>query len=461
MKIPLAIAFLAVLDGLASTAPAAENRPPNLIVIITDDLGYADTGFNGCKDIPTPHIDSIASNGARFTDGYVTYAVCSPSRAGLLTGRYQQRFGHERNPKWSPGNPKSGLPLSETTLADALGKSGYHTGAIGKWHLGCHPDLHPLKRGFRGFFGHLAGGHRYFPDELTLRETRQAKHEGDSYQLWIERDNTPVRTSKYLTDEFSDEAVRFIGNHHAKPFFLYLAYNAPHTPLQAGKKYLSRFPHIGNERRRTYAAMVSAVDDGIGRILAELREHGIENHTMLVFHSDNGGPTGDNASDNGPLRGAKGSPWEGGIRVPFAMQWPQQIPKGLVYRHPVSSLDIFATIAGPAGVTPHPERPLDGVDLLPYLNGAKTDAPHQAIFLRMFDKGTYAVRSGDLKLVIEAKGRKPELYDLAKDIGERDNLAATRPDDLARLEKLRLAWDARLVPPAFAGLNTGKKPKAK
>lgn len=451
----------AVIGCMSSAQGAPGERPPNLIVIMTDDQGYADVGFNGCKDIPTPHIDSIAANGVRFTDGYVSYAVCSPSRAGFLTGRYQQRFGHERNPQWSPNNRQSGLPLSETTLADALGKAGYQTGLIGKWHLGCHPDLHPLKRGFHEFFGHLGGGHRYFPEELTLKNTNQAKDEGDSYRLWILRDDTPVRTTKYLTDEFSDEAARFIEKHKARPFFLYLAYNAPHSPLQASEKYLARFPNIQNEKRRTYAAMVSAVDDGVGQVLDALRKHGLEENTMIVFLSDNGGPTDDNASDNRPLRGTKGTPWEGGIRVPFAMQWPKRIPKGLVYRNPVISLDIFATIAGQADIPPNPERPLDGVNLIPFLNGKKTSAPHDAIFLRMFDKGAYAVRSGNLKLVIEAKKSDATLYDLSKDIGEKSNLATSRAEDLEALDKKRVEWDAQLIPPVFEGLKMKKGGNAK
>jgi arylsulfatase A-like enzyme len=460
-KITATILLAAVIGCMTSVQGAPEGRPPNLIVIMTDDQGYADVGFNGCKDIPTPHIDSIAANGVRFTDGYVSYAVCSPSRAGFLTGRYQQRFGHERNPEWNPDDRRSGLPLSETTLADALGKAGYQTGLIGKWHLGCHPDLHPLKRGFHEFFGHLGGGHRYFPEELTLKNTNQAKGEGDSYRLWILRDDTPVRTTKYLTDEFSDEAVRFIEKHKAKPFFLYLAYNAPHSPMQASEKYLARFPDIKNEKRKTYAAMVSAVDDGVGQILATLRDHGLEENTMVVFLSDNGGPTPDNASDNHPLRGTKGQPWEGGIRVPFAMQWPKRIPKGLVYQKPVIALDIFATIAGQAEIPPDPERPLDGVNLIPYINGEKSGAPHDEIFLRMFDKGAYAVRSGNLKLVIEAKNRDATLYDLSKDIAEKNNLAASRAEDLEALEKKRVQWDAQLIPPVFEGLKMKKGGNAK
>lgn len=461
MKRTLLHALLLSLCGCFPPARAVSaERPPNLLVIMTDDQGYHDVGFNGCKDILTPHLDSIAANGVRFPNGYVSYAVCSPSRAGFLTGRYEQRFGHERNPEWQPDNPASGLPRTEKTLADVLGKAGYQSGVIGKWHLGAHPDLHPLKRGFNEFFGHLGGGHRYLPEELTIRDTTKAKNEAESYRLWIMRDHTPVRTKGYLTDEFSDEAVAFVERHKQKPFFLYLAYNAPHAPLQATDKYLSRFPDIKNEKRRTYAAMVSAVDDGVGRILAKLRELDLEKNTLVVYLSDNGGPTADNASNNDPLRGGKGSPWEGGIRVPFAAQWPGKIPKGLVYQNPVISLDVFATIAALAHAPLDPARPLDGVNLIPYLTGAETSAPHRAIYLRMFDRGSYAVRGGDLKLVIPEKGAGPKLYDLARDIAETRDLAALKPAELAALEKMRVEWDSQLVPPVFEGLRDHKKAKA-
>jgi arylsulfatase A-like enzyme len=442
-------------------ASTATNPSPSLIVILTDDQGYADVGFNGCKDIPTPNLDSIARNGVRFTSGYVSFSVCSPSRAGLLTGRYQQRFGHERNPRFQPENRQSGLPLTETTLADTLGKVGYRSGIIGKWHLGAHPDLHPLQRGFQEFFGMLGGGHRYFPEELTLKETSQARSqsEEDSYRLWILRDHEPVKTTQYLTDEFSDEAVRFIARNKARPFFLYLAYNAPHGPLQATEKYLSRFPNIKNPNRRTYAAMVSAVDDGVGRVLAELRKQGLEDQTLVFYLSDNGGPMQANASNNDPLRGAKGSPWEGGIRVPFAAQWPGHVPKGLVYEKPVISLDIFATVAALANAPANPARPLDGVNLMPYLTGKQSGDPHGAIYLRMFDKGAFAVRSGDHKLVIPGKGSEAELYNLIRDIGESKNLAAAEPDVVKELEKRRVTWNEQLAEPVFEGLlqtNTKK-----
>lgn len=440
-------------------APAATPARPNLIVILTDDQGFGDVGFNGCPDIPTPNIDAIARHGVQFTSGYVSFPVCSPSRAGLLTGRYEQRFGHERNPRFEPDNRQSGLPLSETTLADALGRVGYRSGIIGKWHLGAHPDLHPLRRGFNEFFGLLGGGHRYLPDELTIREGRDAHSEADSYRLWILRDYEPVRTTQYLTDEFSDEAVRFIARHKDHPFFLYLAYNAPHAPLQATEKYLSRFAGIKDPRRRTYAAMVSAVDDGVGRLMAELRRQGLEENTLVFFLSDNGGPTDANASSNAPLRGHKSDPWEGGIRVPFVAQWPGHLPAGRKYDQPVISLDIFATMAALAGAPTDPARPLDGVDLMPYATGARSGPPHEAIYLRKFDQGVFAVRRGDHKLVIPRQGAPAQLFNLAQDIGESHNLAANEARLLAELDNLRAAWNAQLVPPVFRGLV--EEPRAK
>lgn len=439
---------------------ARADRPPNLIIIMTDDQGYHDVGFNGCADIPTPHLDSIARNGVRFTDGYVAYSVCSPSRAALLTGRYGQRYGYERNPRFQPDNPKSGLDRSETTLADALQGSGYRTGIIGKWHLGAHPDFHPLRRGFHEFYGHLGGGHRYQPEELTLDDPLLARTEAESYRTWLNLDYTPVRPASYLTDEFSSAAVEFIDRHHAAPFFLFLAYNAPHAPLQATPARLERFAHLANERRRTYAAMVSAVDDGVGRVLEELRKHDLMRDTLIFFLSDNGGPTADNASSNQPLRATKGSLWEGGIRVPFAAQWPGHIPAGRVYSQPVISMDIFATMAALVSPPVTPGRPLDGVNLLPFLTGDKTGAPHEALFLRMFDRGAFAVRSGTYKLVIPAAGAPAELYDLGRDIAEARNLAASHPEIVIDLDRRRKEWVSQLIDPVFEGLETAPRPTA-
>lgn len=441
----------------ASLSKAGDAGKPNLIVIMADDLGYWDVGFNGCTDIPTPGIDSIAANGIKFSNGYVSYSVCSPSRAGFITGRYQQRFGHERNPLYRPNDPTSGLPLSETTIADSLGKVGYHCGVIGKWHLGAHKKYHPLNRGFDEFYGHLGGGHRYFPEDLSIKDGTKVSTEAESYRTWIVRGYTPVKPTKYLTDEFSDEAVSFVERNHDKPFFLFLSYNAPHTPMQATEKYLSRFANIKDKKRRTYAGMVSAVDDGVGRLLEKVRELKLENNTMIFFLSDNGGPTKKNASINLPLRGGKSDVWEGGFRVPFAVQWPGKLGKGKVYDNPIISLDIFASIAWLADSPIDPKRPLDGVNLIPYLTGKNGGVPHDVIYLRKFDQGRFAVRRGDNKLVIPYADAEPQLYDLDADLAETKDIAYRNPKKVAELEELRKKWNAQLVEPVFKGLFSVKK----
>lgn len=449
--------FMALMVSvLHSPNTFADKTAPNLIVIMADDLGYADVGFNGCRDIPTPHIDSIANDGVRFSSGYVAYGVCGPSRAGFMTGRYGQRFGFERNPLYRPNDPNMGLPTNETTIADALSGVGYRCGVVGKWHLGAHKNLHPLKRGFHEFFGHLGGGHVYFPEELTIRESADAKDEGQSYRTWILHNHAPVQTTGYLTDEFSDAAVRFVRSSSEQPFFLFLAYNAPHTPLQASDKYLSRFPDLEG-KRKTYAAMVSAVDDGVGRVLQTLHELKIEDNTLVFFLSDNGGPTTKNGSRNTPLRGNKGDVWEGGYRVPFAARWPTVLPRGHVYDHPVSSLDIFATIAACNDIETDPDRPLDGVNLIPWVTGLNPGPPHDAIYLRQFDAQRFAIRSGDHKLVIPFGKATPQLYNLKEDIAETTNLVAHDPDRVQSLQSSLDSWTKELVEPRFAGLKTAQK----
>ena len=359
----------------------AEKNHPNVIVIMTDDLGYVDVGFNGSKDIPTPNIDRIAQNGVKFTNGYTPYAVCSPSRAGFITGRYQQRFGYERNAQYRPNDPNMGLPQTEKTIPEVIGQSGYTSGIIGKWHLGAHISNHPLNRGFDFFYGHLGGGHRYFPEELTIKDSYSFSDEPMSYRSWIMRDHVPEKTDEYLTDEFSNEAVSFVERNQDRPFFLYLAYNAPHGPLQATQKYLDRFDHIKNKKRKTYAAMVSAVDDGVGHLLNKLEALNISENTMIFFLSDNGGPEPKNGSNNGPLREGKSSIYEGGNRIPFAMQWPAQITP-MVYEYPISSLDILPTIAEWTNTPISADRPLDGVNIIPYLKGEKQGRPHQTLYVK-------------------------------------------------------------------------------
>jgi arylsulfatase A-like enzyme len=424
----LALAALAALAFAAPPSPAAER--PNVVIILADDLGYADVGFQGCKDIPTPNIDALAKAGTRFTSGYVSGPYCSPTRAGLLTGRYQTRFGHEFNPA---GGGSAGLPVSETTIADRLKAAGYATGWVGKWHLGAAETFHPQKRGFDEAFGFLGGAHGYFP----------AKGKGAP----ILRGEKNAMETEYLTDAFAREAVAFVDRHTKGPFFLYLAFNAVHTPMDATDERLKKFGHIQDARRRTYAAMTLALDEAVGRVLAKLRDDKLADNTLVVFFSDNGGPTmvgtTINGSSNAPLRGSKRTTLEGGIRVPFSMTWPGKIPAGKVYDHPVIQLDVLPTALAAAGVQPKPEWKLDGVNLLPHLGGEAKGAPHTALYWRFGQQ--MAIRKGDWKLVkydTAAEGGKGtsavRLYNLADDIAEKTDLGAKEPE---RVKELRAAWD--------------------
>jgi arylsulfatase A-like enzyme len=365
-----------LLAGAGVCAQSSDR--PNIVLIVADDLGYSDVGFNGCSDIPTPNIDRIAAQGVRFDAGYVCFSVCSPSRAGMLTGRYPQRFGYERNVLYIPDDPAMGLSRDEELFPGRLQQAGYRTTLLGKWHLGAHPDLHPLKRGFSEWYGFLGGGHQYHPDSLRIKDPMQVFSEEGSYRTWMNRDQEPEKEGDYLTDALSREAANFIERNRQHPFFFYLAYNAPHTPLQATPARLEKFKQIQDKQRRTYAAMVSAVDDGVGRVLETLDKHGLASNTMVIFLSDNGGPLHHNGSRNGDLRGMKGTLFEGGIRVPFAIRWPGRIPAGITYTKPVISLDIAATIAGQVSGQSRPKYALDGTDLIPFLTGPAQGAPHEA-----------------------------------------------------------------------------------
>ncbi|MBL8213468.1 MAG: sulfatase [Bryobacterales bacterium] len=430
-------AFLAAL-GSAAAIPAFQTRKPNIVHIVADDLGYAEIGVQGCKDIPTPAIDSIAKNGVRFTSGYVSCPVCSPTRAGLLTGRYQQRFGHELNPgPATQAEENFGLPLDQVTLPQVLRDLGYRTGHVGKWHLGYKPEYHPNKRGFDESFGFPGGAHAYLD--------RRAADEQNA----VNRNGTPVDEKAYLTDAFAREAVAFVDRHAKEPFYLYLPFNAVHAPLQATQKYLDRFANISDERRRTYAAMMVAMDDAIGAVLARLRHHRIEDDTLVIFHSDNGGPTMQTTSSNGPLHGFKGQTYEGGIRVPFLMQWKRRLKRGVVDDRPIISLDIFPTCVAAAGGKPAAN--LDGVDLLPYLTGARKEAPHEALFWRF--GAQWAVRKGDWKLIESIDGVR--LFHLTQDLGETKDLAAAEPGKAKELQAAYDAWNASNIAPRWGTRRAG------
>ena len=433
----------------------SNDNPPNIIVIISDDQGYADVGFHGSKEIFTPNIDRIANNGVFFTEGYVSYAVCSPSRAGLITGRYQNRFGYTRNILLAPKDSLMGLPLTEQTLPEVLNNVNYKTKAIGKWHLGAHESLVPEKRGFDEFFGFLIGGHRYFPDDLTLNDLTAARRQMSGYITRIYDNGKRIDTKKYLTEELSDNAVKFIDDNSDNPFFMYLSYNAPHTPLQATQRDLERNSHIDIEKRRTYAAMVSSMDDGIGLILDKLEEKNISDNTIVIFFSDNGGVEWYNFSDNGPLRGIKGDFFEGGIRVPFAMQWPKKIRAGIKYDKPIIALDIFATVASAAKAEKYIKNKIDGVNLLPYLNGDKNESPHEYLYWKNPDKDIDVVRDERYKY-LRIKNEE-YVFDLKNDMSEESNIIDTSKPIYNRLKSKFKEWEKDMIDPIFMDLGMGKE----
>lgn len=447
-----------LVAAAASHAIAADNpaKPPNIVILLADDFGYADVGFQGAKDFATPNIDSLAASGVRFTNGHVSGPYCSPTRAGLATGRYQTRFGHEFNPSGQTNSDNVGLPLTETTLANRLKTAGYATGAVGKWHLGADPKFHPQKRGFDEFFGFLGGDHTYFAQDTKS----------------IYRGDKVVVEKEYLTDAFAREAVDYIDRQKDHPFFLYLAFNAVHTPMDATKDRLERFTAIQDPRRRTYAAMVTALDEAIGRVLDKLRSSGIEDNTLIFFFSDNGGPTMPtttiNGSRNDPLRGSKRTTLEGGVRVPFVIQWKKKLPAGKIYDSPIIQLDVLPTALAAAGVATSPEWKLDGVNLLPYLLGENAASPHDALYWRLGPQR--AIRKGDWKLVqydttADLKEGMPasvenarrgtpnvsptRLFNLATDIGELHDLSEANPQIVKELEAAWQEWNKGLATPLW------------
>jgi arylsulfatase A-like enzyme len=446
-----AVRALAAIAILLMTACDGRRRP-NIVLIVADDLGYADIGVYGSRDIPTPNIDRLAREGIRFTDAYVSGPYCSPTRAGLMTGRYPQRFGYEFNPD---GSPDFGLPLTETTIADRLKAAGYRTALFGKWHLGSAARLHPMRRGFEEFYGFLGADHSYMNVDYVDVGTNLPDPLLDGM--------TPTPSVTYLTDALGDRAVRYIEQHASEPFFLYLAFNAAHVPMEAPEKYLARFPDIADSTRRTYAAMVAAMDDAIGRTLASLRDQKLEEKTLVIFLNDNGGPTMPsttiNGSSNAPLRGSKRQTWEGGIRVAFAMSWKGRLDEGRVDHRPIIQLDVVPTALAAAGVATDGAE-FDGVDLLPFLTGAAKGAPHDALYWRL--GGTMAIRRGDWKLVKTRDGplvdvdpstladlSEAGLYNLSEDIGETRNRAAERPDKVKELGDLWQQWNRQLSKPSW------------
>lgn len=394
---------------------------PNIVVIVSDDHGYADVScYDHPPEVRTPNIDRIAARGVRFAQGYASAYVCAPTRAGLLTGRYQQRYGF-----YTASDSRVGLPLSEITLADLLKKRGYATGAFGKWHLGIEPEYHPMQRGFDEFYGFLGhGAHDYF----NLKRARQPYA-----SIW--RNREVIDDTGYLTDNLGREAASFIGRHEKHPFFLYLAFNAVHFPLQAPPDTVKKYD-TGNPERNLYLAMLEREDLAVGKVLDELQGRNLDKNTLIIFFSDNGGAR-NNRANNGVLRDYKHSVYEGGIRVPFLASWPGKLPQGKVSQDPVICLDVLPTVCAAAGITLPTDRPYDGRNLL--------DKPpaERTLFWDCNDEKR-AVRSGNWKLV-DNEG-KFELFDLAKDTGEKHDLAASNPKKVEQLRAAFQAWRKPMKP---------------
>ena len=423
---------------------SGDTPPPNIVLLFADDLGYGDTSLYGSEKIPTPNIDALGKQGVRFSNAYVTAASCSPSRAGLMSGQYQQRFGFEFNTAGGAITHRlhRGLDPSVVTMADVLKQAGYVTGMFGKWHLGTQPQFHPQARGFDEFYGFLAGAHSFFP----------AKNP-QPFHSTIMRDTSPLIEPEYLTDAIARETVAFIDANHTKPFFAYVPFNAVHTPIEATKKYQDRFPDETNQTKRDYYAMTSALDDAVGAIVAAIDKHGLTDNTLVVFVNDNGGPIYTGVQSNGPLKLGKLFLFEGGIRVPMIIKLPGTFGPNSVYDQPASTLDLFPTICGTAGINIPPKINLDGIDLSPFIKGQVSGSPRDALF---WSNGpNIAVRHGDWKLVKSYDNTW--LFNLASDIGESNNLAKTKPEIVEQLETLYHDWRSQMSEPAWPSKPNRRK----
>jgi len=471
-------------------ADLSKHNRPNIILILADDLGQTDISLYGNKLVSTPNIDAIGKEGVTFSEGYISSPVCSPSRAGIMTGRYQQRFGHEFQPnhrylknmaeyygfkmlpRFRPLSPlkstevpateerlRQGLPPSEITLAELLKKYDYSTAVIGKWHLGAADFAKPCARGFDYQYGFYEAFTMYAEERDPTIENKHVKGdymdehewktaEGRTGNCAILRNCCELQhENKYLTDKLTDEAISFVDKNTTDPFFLYLPYNAPHAPLQVPKKYYAQFAHIKDPVKRIYAAMIKNLDDQVGRLMHHVDSLGMAENTIIIFLSDNGGAVYNGTTDNAPYRGGKLTNFEGGIKIPFMMKWLGKIKAGTVFTHPVISLDIFTTVASVLGIDLPTDRRYDGVNLIPYANGEKTESPHEALYWRSdFNK---AVRKGDWKLIVNEFDNYNQLYNLKTDSTEKHNLYSEKPEVARELLKNLDDWETELVRPLW------------
>jgi arylsulfatase A-like enzyme len=459
--------------GPATAQTTPENRPPNIVLIMADDLGANDISFagGGVGDgtVATPNIDSIGQQGVSFTSGYSGHSTCAPSRASMLTGRYASRIGFVSTPapaafgkfiaemrKDEPVPPKfmeerldevphtddQGLPLEEVTIPELLKKSGYHSVMLGKWHLGDAEGMRPGDQGFDEFLGFTRGSAKYGHDDDP--DVVNARLDFDPIDIFQWKNLKPnARTNSggrfeprgYMTDYLTEEAVKAIEHNKNRPFFMYLAYNAPHSPLQAKKADYEALSHIDDHTERVYGAMIRALDRGVGQVLEALKQNGLEENTLVIFTSDNGGANYLGLPNiNKPYRGWKMTLFEGGVNVPFFMKWPTRIPKGITDENPVMQLDLFSTIAAATGTALPTDRKIDGVDLLPYVTGEAKGRPHDTLF---WDNGGYqAVIAGGWKLHSISQLNKRWLFDMKADPTEQNNLAESQPEKLAEMQTI-------------------------
>lgn len=478
---------LAHRDAFVAAQPLPPARRLNVLLVVADDLGLYDTSLSPTRQglVETQALAKLAHDGVRFTHATVTSPVCSPSRAALLTGRYPQRFGHEGQPQaryprnlleyaafkyfvagggdWQLERPvapaaedveQQGLPPTEVTLAEVLKRRGYATGAIGKWHLGSNPRAVPHHRGFDTHVGYYEAYTPYQADLESPQVVNQRHTDFSDRFIWgkgrtgtsaLVRNGVTFEDPGYLTDTLTDEAIAFVDAHRAENFFLYVAYPNPHTPFQAKRALYERFADEPDPNRRVYKALIASLDESVGRLLSALEERGLADDTLVIFLSDNGGALYTKAADNRPLQGGKFSLFEGGIRVPMVMRWPNGLPAGAVYTPQVSSLDVFATVA--AAAQAQAPQPLDGVDLRPSLEGERGGPPHPQLFWRA--EYAQAVREDRWKLVRDTQHGRSALFDLLVDPGEANDLSAQHPEQLQALEQAFQSWEAQTRPPLW------------
>jgi len=429
-------AYLLILSFICTTAFATEK--PNILIILADDLGYADVGYHGSKEAITPNIDALANSGIFFTAGYSAAPVCGPSRAGLLTGRYQNRFGYQDNigPYGREAQQEQGTPLSIKMMGNYFQDLDYHTGMIGKWHDGDEQKFWPNNRGFDYFYGFNNGAANYFIGNKNLQQDKWGA---------IHRNNKKLlQVGDYLTDEFGNEAMQYIERQQASPFLLYLSFNAVHGPLQAPKHYLDKFKHISSTKRKTLLAMNYAMDLNIGKVLNKLKELKLLEKTLIFFSSDNGGKPKGNFSYNHPLRGTKGETFEGGIRVPFCLSWKGKIPAGQKSDQIVHSIDLLPTILHAAN-TKQKTSLFDGQNLLPYLLKQTTQLPERHLYCRL--NTNWSVRNSNWKLM--SMNGKEYLFNIKKDLSEKENLIQSFPEIAKSLNKQMLQWDQKNEAPRW------------